>query len=590
MEEGSGPRFLNAGFVGPDSDAPVPTGEPLALDGGPYRLGVNVGEFWGPGITGDTPIDPLLEALFHEQQELELQVAVRSRSVGVAPAWKPLSVPRFGNSALVFFDLTFGRRGRHALDIDLFYRGHLLQSRHLEVEVVRHTGDAAPAGRPAQDGHPIFSRAATLSPEKLAVLDRRPSRLTITVQREAGVIGLNFYDWSRVEALGTQESRLTDASLNNLLDRTRQTLLKVMGAYGDEIGGDLEMFTTNLWQLADAGSLFYRNLLPTFFDVDTADPGEEIVDLALVPEQVIQVAPLSQHVGVPWELLYEQRIEPYRREREGRVRLCPEWQTHGLDPCPHADDPRVVCPSGFWGYRYVIEQLPNQVPPGEPVPQTDLPLSVRNDIPLRLAALVYEFRNLEDHLSGLQSLVPEAGRIAVERVETLDGVEELLTERDEQTDILYFYAHGGFEEDEPVLTLGPRNSAFGFTAGDLAAWPGIDLTARQPLVIVNACESAAYRPDRIENLLQGFVAKGASGIIGTQCRVPTGLADAFIRIFFRFFLGRTTVGEALYDARRALLENQVEGPDGPERRPDPRGLAYSLFAAADVKLGQPLLS
>jgi CHAT domain-containing protein len=178
----------------------------------------------------------------------------------------------------------------------------------------------------------------------------------------------------------------------------------------------------------------------------------------------------------------------------------------------------------------------------------------------------------------------------VEQVKTLDGVEKLLTERDEQTDILYFYAHGGFEDDEPVLTLGPRNSAFGFTAGDLEAWPGIDLTTRQPLVIVNACESAAYRPDRIENLLQGFVAKGAAGIIGTQCRVPTGLADAFIRRFFGAFFGKSTVGEALYVARMDLLKNLADESGVSVPRPDPRGLAYSLFAAADVELGQPLLS
>jgi hypothetical protein len=50
--------------------------------------------------------------------------------------------------------------------------------------------------------------------------------------------------------------------------------------------------------------------------------------------------------------------------------------------------------------------------------------------------------------------------------------------------------------------------------------------------------------------------------------------------FLAEFLKQVPAGEALYHARRSLLFN---------KQPDPRGLAYSLFAAADLKLAQAVI-
>ena len=40
---------MNAWFFAKSAEIPQSTDQPLALDGGPHRLGVNVGKFWKPG-------------------------------------------------------------------------------------------------------------------------------------------------------------------------------------------------------------------------------------------------------------------------------------------------------------------------------------------------------------------------------------------------------------------------------------------------------------------------------------------------------------------------------------------------------------
>ena len=101
-----------------------------------------------------------------------------------------------------------------------------------------------------------------------------------------------------------------------------------------------------------------------------------------------------------------------------------------------------------------------------------------------------------------------------------------------------------------------------------------------PLVVLNACESADYAPDSFENMVKFFCDAGAAGVVGTQCEVKEKLAHTFIAYFFQSFFSQATAGQALFEARQKLLRDHL----------DPRGLTYSLFAAADVKLAQPIIA
>jgi CHAT domain-containing protein len=100
------------------------------------------------------------------------------------------------------------------------------------------------------------------------------------------------------------------------------------------------------------------------------------------------------------------------------------------------------------------------------------------------------------------------------------------------------------------------------------------------LLILNACDSADYSPDSFEDMIQAFFKHGAAGVIGTQCTIHESLVDTLMPLFLTAFLGQVPAGRALQQARRKRMwENQ-----------DPRGLTYSLFAAAELKLAAKVIT
>lgn len=572
-------RYLNAGFFPAQagrSERPLSTDQPLALDGGPYRLVVNVGEFWGPGTPG-TPIpDDVLAPYFAEQAVLGLDVVARSLDVGIDPPHRKLQLAKKGNSPLVFFDLAFSKTGRQAIDVDLIFRGHLLQSRRVEVFVVAHSGDQVPQSAwPVQDGYITFTRTAKLDWSSLGPLGEKPSRLTIVTERDLDYnrIGLHFYDTAGKD-LGIQQSTLTEANLTTAMSAVRGQLAKTMQAYSGTIGSTRDVLQKHLGQLAEIGRSFYLALLPGLADqTDVADEGQRLkVDMQ--PGITIQVAPLSAQLGVPWELLYERKIESYR---EDRIKLCPTFLEHGPAPkdCPGYNDPTMVCPHGFWGYRYVVEQLPHWLDPHAPLPDVTFPTKIYNGEPLRFNAIVYaKFNGLKSHWDALRALASET-QLDLARFDTLDEVHEALSQADPPADVVYFYTHGGSDLfGKPYLEVGSGDQ---IKFNDLDAWD-VDLGTHQPLVVLNACESADYSPDSFENLVRFFCKKRAAGVIGTHCEVKEVLANAFVVLFFDAFFRQTPAGQGLFEARQKLLHQL-----------DPRGLAYSLFAAAEVKLNKPVI-
>ena len=566
-----GPRYLNAGlYVGSEM---VPVDEPPSLDGGPYQLVVNVGRRWGIGRP-DVPFPEESLTDYYSGPVLEVDLVARSLDVGIDVPMQPLLLPQEDNSPVVVFGLTFRRPGRKAVDVDLLYRGNLIQSRRFEFEVTAHAGDELPESAwPVQDGYTTFTRITELTPDSLARLDENPRRLTIVAERslDSNRIGLRFYDNTGID-LGFLQSALSGESITNMLGALRGRLLTTMTAYAGSVGSTKAVLTKHLGQLAAAGRRFYLALLPGMAgQEDTFDEGQRL-EVELEPGDVIQVAPLSAQLSVPWELLYERKIEEYR---EDRISLCESFSDHGpnAEDCPHHGDATVVCPHGFWGYRYVIEQLPCRVDPGEEERSFTLPFQIPNGLPSRFSANVStRLAQTEAGLESLRGLVGE-DRLEMERFESLEQVRAELV--DQAADILYFYAHGGVDDfGSPYLEVGESDQ---IKLIDLDAWD-IRLD-NQPLIFLNACDSADYAPDSFENLIKYFCGVGAAGVVGTQCEVRELLATTFAAEFFKRFFRQVPAGEALYDTRLTLLNDHL----------DPRGLTYSLFSAADVRLAQPII-
>ena len=576
----SKPRYyINTGFYHLDSKELIDTEQPLALDITSYILKVNVGDFWGIGTPDKAIPEEVIEPLLEKEDTLEMGVVVHSFDVKISSPEQKLKLQKTGNSDFLNFPITFTRTGRHSIDIDLLFHGHLLQSKRVEVYVVEKSGDIAPESAfPVQDAYITWTRSAALEPDELAFLKENPRRLTIVTERDIDYnrIGLRFYDTAG-EDLGCQFSKLTDDNLTQVLAAVRTQLVKTMNAYAGTIGSTEGVLTKHLGQLAAIGRKFYLVLLPGLAKQENrVDRGDKLkVDLQ--PETIIQVAPLSSQLGVPWELLYERKIEKYR---EGRITLCPTWKEHGVNPedCPSygtEEEARVVCPHSFWGYRYIIEQLPCKVTPHTSAPEHSLPLLIRNQSPLSFKATVFnDFKQLDNHWQKLRNLASE-DLLELLRVDSLDKVQSALTDTKKPADILYFYTHGGSDAfGTPYLEVGDGEQ---IELIDLDAWD-VNFNQHQPLVVLNACDSADYSPESFENLLQFFYDKGAAGVIGTQCEVKEKLANELIINFFESFLQQTCAGEALFQSRKMLLHKL-----------DPRGLVYSLFASADVKLAQTVV-
>ena len=464
--------------------------------------------------------------------------------------------------------------GRHTIEIDLIYCGHLLQSRRVEAYVIEQADDPVPESAwPVQDAYITFTRTAALDPASLKSLAERPSQLTVVAERSQTYnrVGLRFYRTSaEVEELGFEQSEITDANLVKRLKAARKQLKTTMEAYVGGIGGSEQQLTTQLGKLADVGRSFYCALLPGLSNADrTKDTRRKLLG-SLKPGAIIQVAPLSAQLSVPWELLYERPLLSYK---EGRTRLCPDFRKHGPEwlDCPYHDDPKVVCPHGFWGYRYIVEQLPCRSERSDP-PKPALPMYVRNGLPLKLVALINpKLNNWQAHRQTLTNLAPK-DRLEVDQRDTLDTIFAALEQQ--KADVLYIYAHGGQDDlGRPCLKVANDDLV---VEQDLNAL-GVTFEGAQPLIVMNACESASYSPEDFESFILYFCNRGAAGVIGAQCSVAELLVDGMMKPFLAEFLKQTPAGEALYLARRSLLFGA---------QPDPRGLVYSLFAAADLKVAQ----
>jgi hypothetical protein len=121
--------------------------------------------------------------------------------------------------------------------------------------------------------------------------------------------------------------------------------------------------------------------------------------------------------------------------------------------------------------------------------------------------------------------------------------------------LIYFYCHcvAGSGED-PYLRFGPTNGP-----GDVLRRPrmGSAPIGDKPIVFVNACGSSESDPLLVNQLMDGFLDRGCRAYIGTEGRVPPGLAARYATTFFSFLYrtpnrARAPVGEAVAQARRFL--------------------------------------
>lgn len=307
------------------------------------------------------------------------------------------------------------------------------------------------------------------------------------------------------------------------------------------------------------------------------------------PDTVVHVSrPTTSQLTVPWAFLYE---FPLPQDADvDQVRIChlvEQWDEDrdligpGERRCPyekeawHVDEP-VLCPFGFWGFRYDSEVLTTS---------DGVNTAVLVAAGARVAALVtqkgVDEAEVEKHLDALSKCLNLLAQVDLEPVTTVAQAQTALRA---DIPLVYCYCHGVRPGGgDTVLSIG-RGEAL--SPDRFTQWAKAWLRSTpiywdkvRPLVFINACHSVEINPDTMLSYVEAFVGGGgASGVIGTEATVHADLAMEAANLFFDSLTtvadGRGgTVGEALERVRNRFLA-----------RGNMFGLLYTPYCWADLHL------
>jgi len=495
-------------------------------------------------------------------------VARQAGEVGVPPG------SEVDLSRLFFRVHTGEAAGTARLRCNIYFEHVLVQARVITAEVVPDGERLEGAVRSTID----YTLAPRLDPARLAELE--PHRLSVLVNESAA----GSHDFYFLGDHGFKNSASFDGQeLQNLIDRARGALRRAAWGDHDEWadgkayryeGFNLQRLETDLVRFALSGYRFYDAIVNRF-----AGGYENVAALAdtMLQPGLVQIASREspRHV-IPAALIYDYPLDTTAPVEE--YTLCPTFsealvQERALGEipcfrgeCPSRDEASVVCASGFWGYRHALGMPVSVAGTGVDVPGE---IGYRDGGP-RLAVAVSTdpaFILRTRHEQALRAL--RAG-LSVSYADSRAHALSLLKQGG--SEVVYFYCHGGVADDIPFIQVGGLTER-GITR-DLLRSEGIRWTAPRPLVFINGCHTTALEPEKAVEFVSALVENAqASGVIGTEITVFEPLASAFAEECLRRFLGGEPIGEAIRQARLALL---AAG--------NPLGLAYIPFAVAGLRL------
>jgi hypothetical protein len=376
---------------------------------------------------------------------------------------------------------------------------------------------------------------------------------------------------------------LTDAQMRSKSALARRALQEVCSTFRDGVPHEYRFGSDNrgrpdrllddVREMARVGYRLYTDLV-----VGQDWEFQDQLQASLDRPATIQVAVTrSATLVFPWALVYDQSLD-----FDAPHTLCEDFRqglTSGAPPgwldrlrcfdakCPNAQDPTVICPSGFWGFRHIIEQPLSthwQNPAAnEPVSQ-DVPRTITMTGSANLLMAVSEdLARLPDHRTEVEAL----GRYLTEVRSDRIAIGKQLQRTDLQ--VVYFYCHGGSRDLEVWLGVGHRQRLY---PADLTTWR-IRWPTSHPLVFINGCRTVGVTPDDLTSFLRSLSYSRASGVIGVEITIPEELAQRFAIDFLAPFGSGVPVGQLVRAGRRGLLEMA-----------NPLGLAYTPYCVADLRL------
>jgi hypothetical protein len=533
------PRWVNVALEDQPRDRPLATGTW-------YTLALDV------DVTART--DAAAAATFAEASlfadgtdEVTLTVQLASADFEIADPIRALRVPRTGKSRnKARFEVSPRHDGPATMTATLHKEGNFVQS----IAITFTVGGDAPATveSPARGRPP--SAAAALRPRDVGI--------------SLALAGGGYECVVRGEVAARARLPLQPAFLASAIDALRRELMKVVmhqdagGNYVFQTGIDIAPADRDaaLATMARAGALLFQKV---FFGPGAADDskavGKYLRDAASDPSRRLKLQVVAEGAPIPWGLLYV-------GDAAAGARL--DWDL-------------------FIGMRHVVEEIPLQTTLAvsdsaiASEPRLALSVNVNGGIDAQLGVTV-----VADQTAYWQAMQTRCSRLGLVSRATRADVLRALGDAATDDQILYFYCHAeSFGLSDP---RGPDASALVLSDAKISLEelaldaPTTTPLAGKPLVFINACESAEMSPAFYDGFVPYFMAKGARGVVGTQCKTPALFAAEWARRFFERFLAGAELGDVFLDLRREFLAQHG----------NPLGLLYAVHCDGDTRIAPAL--
>lgn len=513
-----------------------------------YHLGISVtGELHGATAVADFEGEEALLDSDPTAESFALTVQVDTEDFEVrGPTSQPLTLPRTGASDLVDFDVVPLHAGTCSLTGTVHLDGNFVSQLQLDMPVEDPTDTdvtMTSTGRPPDS-------AATLEPRDITlILEPAPGGgYTCT---SVGSIS------SRVRLPITREELelATGAVQQAMLDVVLSVDAQGRKPFASEITIPEDMATKALHSLARAGARLFQQLFNhPGAGADVTRVGEWLRQQATDDKVRLTVQVVAHDVPVPWALLY-------------------------LGPVAEGSE---LSWDRFLGARHVIEQIPFQMSLSVPdqrilsSPILSVGVNANRDIDAQFGVTL-----VADHLKHWTDLRDQRRTMSLLQRSTRASVVAALGDAATADQIQYFYCHATSKgkdgnPDGAVIQMG-RHDEVTLSDLNLDAPQTVQLESH-PLVFINACESGDLSPLFYAGFVPYFMAKGARGVIGTECRTPALFAVRFAEAFFDRLLDGQSVGDSVHESRRAFLEQHR----------NPLGLLYAVHCDADTRVDPAL--
>lgn len=543
-------RVVNAWFAD-DACRPVAPSRALAANT-LYHLGVNIGAPDPRGhVEGEQPEVPaqIIAALVASGEEVVFRLDSEEFLLLEREKRAALSTARTTDD-LYFRLVTPVQTGRCRLRLGVYVRENLVQSYQIFAHIAPVEGEI-PAG--AAKGW--WSRCEyTLSADltNLDALERR--RVCIWAgdgRADTQRVGLAIdgFDLGELPPINVALINGAFAEYRQILGDSCYDHQTAQYLYDPSTHQPLDSrtFEEGMKNMAEIGRRLYLHL----FGGQTVAEKLKSLEHNHAGPLVIQIARLNLDMTFPWAVLYDR---PFRFH-PARNRICDRFVNDDgcRNVCPHQNDRFVVCPYGFWGFRYIIEQPLR--PPNEyssvvialPGDALQLHLTFGPDLGLSYAHAQVALTIVGSRPSTLYG-DPRVSPAAKNTDALLDALSKGMT-------LAYFYCHGGNVGQRQWLQIGENDPLFpDYLEEELrTVWKQ---NKSAPLVVLNGCHTAKYTPNTFLSFIHRFGALGAAGVIGTEMPIHEYLGRYFGEFFLQRFLKGDPVGQIIYDFRLDLLKRR----------------------------------